>query len=187
MFPRTLRRLSLAVTSIALLSCALFAQDQGRTFRWTGKLEPDQVVEIKNVNGIIEAQPATGDTIEVTAEKIGRDADQIKVEVVFHSGGVTICAIYPGGMLRGSSGPCEPGDKWHSVGHTDAKVNFSVGLPQNLRFSANNINGNVQAEDLSRSVRASSVNGTIRVSTKSWVEASALSKPAWAAQIGPAH
>lgn len=91
----------IAAVSLILISTA-WAQDQGREFHWSGKLAADKLVEIKNVNGDIEAESAAGDEIQVTAEKSGPNADQVKIEVVPSSEGVTICTIYPGGAFGGS-------------------------------------------------------------------------------------
>jgi hypothetical protein len=95
-------------------AAAALAQDQKgdwtRDFCWTGKLSPDQIVEIKNLNGTIEASGDTSiDQVEVTAEKSGRDADEAKIDVVPNATGITIYAVYP----REATGPCEPGDKCH--------------------------------------------------------------------------
>jgi hypothetical protein len=165
-----------SVLAIALLlsACAL-AQDQGREFHWTGKLSPEQIVEIKNLNGTITAQGDSGDQVEVTAEKSGPDADSVKIAVVPHGDGVTICAIYPGGATGAVTGPCEPGGKWHVDSHNSkVKVNFTVHLPANLRFAATSINGSVTAENMGRFVHADSVNGSVRVSTKQWAELSSV-------------
>src|SRR5262245_43286290 len=74
-------------------------------FTGSGKLADNNIVEIKNVNGWIEADSTGGDQVEVSADKSGPDADQVKIQVVPHSEGVTICAIYPH-----SSSSCEPGE-----------------------------------------------------------------------------
>jgi hypothetical protein len=157
---------------IAALTLGTWAagQDQGREFHWSGKLAADKVVEIKNVNGTIVAEAnGSGDQVEVTAEKIGPRADEVKIEVVPNADGVTICASYPGAF---GSGSCEPGS--HGQGKNqhgnNTKVNFTVRMPQNLRFAAENVNGDVRADDMGRFVRASSVNGSLRVSTKAWAE-----------------
>jgi hypothetical protein len=161
--------------TVLLLSTWVLAQDQGREFHWSGKLAPDQIVEIKNLNGTIEARGDGGDQVEVTAEKIGPDADSVKIEVMPSSEGVTICAIYPGGFLGGSSGPCEQGESWHTNNHNNrTKVNFTVRMPSNLRFAGISVNGNVTAEDMGRFVRATSVNGSVRVSTRQWAELSTV-------------
>jgi hypothetical protein len=159
----------------AATTCAL-AQgqngDQNREFHWTGKLSADQIVEIKNLNGKIEARGDSSiDQVEVTAEKSGPDADEVKIDVVPNGEGVTICAIYP----HGSTGPCEFGGKWHVDNHNKkARVDFMVRIPMNLRFAATSVNGSVTAENIGRVVRANSVNGSVRVSTKQWAELSSV-------------
>jgi Putative adhesin len=169
---RNYQVVALFLAAVAVTAIPALAQDQGREFHWTGKLAADKVVEIKNLNGTIQAEPTSGDQIEVNAEKIGPHAEEVRIEVVPHSDGVTICAIYPSGSLGASSGPCEPGGHWHSSSHhgENVKVNFMVRLPENLRFSAENINGEIRAEDMGRFVHADSVNGSIQVSTKAWAQ-----------------
>ncbi len=168
------RRLVLAATAVLCFSVTMAAQDQGRQFHWTGKLAADQIVEIKNISGKISAEGVSGDQIEVTAEKLGPRADQVKIEVVPSSAGVTICAVYPPSM--GGSSSCEPGNHWnHGNTHTDnTRVDFTVRLPKNLRFSAVSVNGGVTAEDIGRSVHANTVNGTVRISTDSWADANSV-------------
>ena len=165
-FPVLTIVLVVAATSVAL------AQDQTRDFHWTGKLSAGQIIEIKNLNGKIEARGDSSiDQVEVTAEKSGPDADEVKIDVVPSGDGVTICAIYP----HGATGPCEPGDKWHVNDHNNkARVDFTVRIPMNLRFAATSINGSVTAENMGRFVRADSVNGSVRVSTKQWAQLSSV-------------
>ncbi|MGA9897256.1 MAG: DUF4097 family beta strand repeat-containing protein [Terriglobales bacterium] len=159
-------RLTLLILGLALLGTVAWAEDQGREFHWSGKLAPDQLVQVKNVNGNIDAEAGSGDQVEVTAEKSGPDADQVKIQVVTGGDGVVICAIYPG-----SSGSCSP--SWH-VNHVrgnDTKVHFTIHLPKNLRFAGQNINGDVNANGMGRLVRGETVNGSVRVSTSAWAEA----------------
>lgn len=153
------------------LTTVAFAQTQsGDEWRWTGKLSPDQLVEIKNVNGAIEATGVAGDTIEVVAVKSGEDKDQVHVEMVNGPEGITICAVYPG---RGSS--CTSGSDWRqNVRDVHAKVDFQIRLPRTLRFDARSVNGRVRAEELGRVVKASTVNGGVDVSTDSWAEATSV-------------
>ncbi|MGO9124040.1 MAG: DUF4097 family beta strand repeat-containing protein [Terriglobales bacterium] len=161
-------RLTLLIL-LALFARVTWAQDQGREFHWSGKLAADQMVQVKGVNGNIDAEGASGDQVEVTAEKSGSDADQVKIQVVSSGNGVVICAIYPG-----SSQSCSP--SWHAshVRGDDAKVHFMVRLPKNLRFVGQNVNGEVTAKGLGRFVRGESVNGSVRVSTSAWAEAETI-------------
>jgi putative adhesin len=168
MSTRRLCTCSLITLLLILVGATSWAQDQGTEFQWKGKVPAEGVIEIKNVNGDIEAELATGDQVEVTAEKTGPHADEVKIEVVQHSDGVTICAIYPGWF----SGRC---DSWHGSSHNDrTKVHFTVKVPENVRFYAQNVNGSLRARDMGRFVKASSVNGSVRVSTKSWAEISSV-------------
>lgn len=157
----------------AVFALATFASAQtqsGDDWRWSGKLAPDQVLQIKNVNGAIEADGINGDTIEVVAHKSGEDKDQVRVELVNSGDGVTICAVYPG---HGNT--CEAGNGYHQEVHdVHAKVDFEIKIPRNLRFDANTVNGKVRAEDLGRFVRASSVNGSVDVSTDAWAQATSV-------------
>jgi hypothetical protein len=169
MSTRTFRNCSLLALSFLLIAAMSWAQDQGREFHWKGKLAPENVVEIKNVNGHIEADLAAGDEVEVTAEKSGPHADEVKIEVAQHADGVTICAVYPGWFSSG----CDSNHSFHS--HNDnTKVHFTVRVPENVRFYAENVNGSVTAENMGRFVKASSVNGSVRVSTKSWAQISSV-------------
>jgi DUF4097 and DUF4098 domain-containing protein YvlB len=166
-------KVCVSAAAAMLLVSAAWAQDQGREFHWSGKLAAHQFLEIKNINGDIDAKSTTGDEARVTAEKSGPKADQVKIEVVLGSQGVTICAIYPSSIFGGeSSRRCEPGDHGSSsnVRGDGTKVHFTVLVPKSIQFSALNVNGNINAEDIDAEVRANTVNGSIRVSTNQWAE-----------------
>jgi DUF4097 and DUF4098 domain-containing protein YvlB len=163
--------------SPATAAFALGAQDQGsdngKEFHWTGKLSPDQVVVIKDINGDIDATgSSSSDEVEVTAVKSGRGAEDVRIQVVKLNDGVMICAVYPG--FFGSSNDCESNSHWGNNNHNNAKVDFTIHMPQNLRFTGKNVNGGVHAESMGRYVEAASVNGTIRISTSSWASASSV-------------
>ena len=137
--------------SLATLLLAMFfglgslgwAQTQsGDEWRWSGKLSPDQLLQIKNVNGSIEADGVNGDTIEVVAYKSGADKDQVRIEMVNGAEGVTICAVYPG---HGNS--CSAGDGYRQEVHdVHAKVEFTVKVPRTLRFDARSRLAALQAQ-----------------------------------------
>ena len=159
------------------LSCIGWAQTQnGDEWRWSGKLNPEQLLQIKNVNGSIEADGVNGDTIEVVAYKSGEDRDQVRIEMVNGGEGVTICAVYPG---HGNT--CEAGNGYHQEVHdVHAKVEFTVKVPRNLRFSASTVNGKVRAEELGRFVKATTVNGGVTVSTDAWAQATSVN---WSVKV----
>jgi DUF4097 and DUF4098 domain-containing protein YvlB len=163
---------SLAIFVVCLAVAAPgWAQQQGDTFHWSGKLAANQLLQIKNISGNIEATGENGDTIDVSAVKSGPDRDQVRVEVVQAGEGVTICAVYPG------SG-CTPDGSLHSGGdsHRDikAKVDFTVRVPRNLRFNVASVNGRIQADNLGRPSKLTTVNGGVDASSSSWVSATSV-------------
>lgn len=165
---RTHSAARLLVATLFALSALGWAQQSGDEFHWTGKLAAEQVVEIKNVNGAIDVTGATGDQVEVTAIRSGPDKDQVHVEAVKGPEGMIFCAVYPGGT-------CAAGSSSHSYVHdVHAKVDFDVRIPRNLRLTATNVNGRVQADGIGRYVKASSVNGAVDVSTDAWAEVSSV-------------
>lgn len=162
---------------VALLLSASLCHASDDSFHWKGKLAPEQVVEIKNVNGNIEAEGGSGDEVEVSAVKSGDGAEEVKIEVVPSADGVTICALYPASSWNFSrdSNRCEPGGSWHSSNNNiKARVDFTVHMPKNLRFTGMSVNGRVKAEGMGRYVKATSVNGSVDVSTESWAEATTV-------------
>ena len=170
------RLLSIAMAALVLPALAL-AQDQGtdngRQFHWSGKLAPDQVLVIKDINGDIDATGTmSGDQVEVNAEKSGNGAEDVKIRVVKLNDGVMICAVYPAFFSSNSAG-CDSSSHFGNS-HNNAKVHFTVRMPRNLRFTGNNVNGGVHAESMGRYVEASSVNGGIRIATTSWASANTV-------------
>jgi hypothetical protein len=162
----------LIVLILSAISSSLWAQDSAKEFHWKGKLAPENLVILRDANGNITAEAAAGDELEVVAEKSGPGADQAKIEMVQRTDGITFCAILPG--MR-DNGQCKNDGDWHpSSRHDQARVDFIVRIPENLRFSAENVNGDVTATNLGRVIHASSVNGKVQVSTKSWAEVSSV-------------
>src|SRR5690349_13981844 len=137
--------------------------DNGHEFHWSGKLAPDQVVVIKDINGDIDATGSSGDQVDVTAEKSGTGAEEVKIHVVKLNDGVMICTVYPS-FFSSNANNCDSSSHGGNS-HNNAKVHFTVHMPRNLRFTGNNVNGGVKAESMGRYVEATSVNGDIRIST----------------------
>ena len=129
-------------------STALFGAVNTDTFHWSGRVPPGQLIEVRGVNGSIHAEPAIGREVDVIAYKNGQqlDAGEIKVRVVEHDGGVTICAVYP-----------SP--------NNDVSVDFTVRVPKGVRFLARTVNGLVEANSLDAYTEAHTVNGNLRLST----------------------
>jgi DUF4097 and DUF4098 domain-containing protein YvlB len=170
------RTVTLTVVAAALAALAAFAVGTGRTlaarpqpqseFRWHEPLAAGRVIEIKGINGNVEAAPAAGGEVEVVAVKRARHSnpEDVRVEVVRHAEGVTICAVYPN--PGGEPNTCTPGDGGRSnVRNNDTSVDFTVRVPAGVRFTGKTVNGQVEAENLSADVEARTVNGNVNVTT----------------------
>lgn len=145
----------------------VFAQREAdTTFGWSGQIVDGQWLEIKGVNGAVNATPASGGTAEVTAVRTGRrsDPNEVEIVVVEHDDGVTICAVYPSRGDRPNE--CVPGSGGrNSTRRNDVKVDFEVAVPDGVRFAGRMVNGAVRADGLDGDVLARTVNGGIRLST----------------------
>ena len=144
------------------------ASAQASDFEWSGTLSEGEVLDVFGVNGSVEAEDAGGSRASVRAEKRGRRSDpsEVRIEVVEHDDGVTICAVYPG---RGND--CEAGDHESRVRDNDVRVDFTVRVPAGVRFRGRTVNGDVRVRDLEGDVEARSVNGDVEVSTRGTAEA----------------
>jgi DUF4097 and DUF4098 domain-containing protein YvlB len=130
-------------------------------FHWSGKVAAGAAVEIKGVNGGIVATGAPGGDVEVTATKKGRKSDpaQVKIDVVEHAGGVTICAVYPS---EGAPNECQPGQGGRmKVRDNDVNVEFQVKVPAGVRFVGRTVNGGIQASGIAADAEAHTVNGGV--------------------------
>ena len=139
---------------------------QGSEFQWDKALQAGQTVEIKGINGSVEATRSDGRRVEVLAVKTSRrgDVSSVKIEAVEHSGGVTICSVYPSSGSRQNS--CEPGEGGRmNVSNNDVKVKFMVRVPKGVRLVARTVNGSIKAVDLESDLRAVTVNGGIDITT----------------------
>jgi DUF4097 and DUF4098 domain-containing protein YvlB len=154
------------VASAAPRAAAAAAQ-QGNEFRWHEPLAAGRVIEVKGVNGNVEATPSSSGEVEVVAVKSSHrsNPEDVRIEVVRHSEGVTICAVYPNADSR-QSNTCEPGNHGHvNVRNNDTIVSFTVRVPSGVRFNGRTVNGRVEANNLTADVDAATVNGDVEVTT----------------------
>lgn len=144
-------------------------QEQQDRWNWRGRVAEGRTVEIRGINGGIVAEPAAGNEVEVVADKRGRrdDPDDIRIQVIEHEGGVTICAIYPPGRRSRRENTCEPGGGHSSTDNNDVQVEFTVKVPRGVAFDGNTVNGDVEATSLNGPTELSTVNGSVRLETSS--------------------
>jgi hypothetical protein len=154
----------LAVAALVLLPAALAGQDP---WSWSRALAAGKTIEVKGVNGTIDARLAAGSEVRVTARKEARrsDVESVRLEVVEHAAGVTICAVYPAPSGE-QANECRPGEGGrNSVRDNDVKVAFAVEVPRGVAFIGRTVNGGISAEALQSDVDAHAVNGAINVAT----------------------
>lgn len=161
---------TMVAVAAALGAPALLAAED---FRWQGRIAPGGTLEIKGINGGIDASAGSGEA-EVRAVKSARrsDPDAVEIKVVEHAGGVTLCAVYPAPEDSRRPNECEPGDGGHSrTRDNDVQVHFQVKVPAGVRLVAKTVNGGIDARELEADVVAHTVNGSVRVETRGRAEA----------------
>lgn len=168
----SLIRTTLALALVLVASGQAAAQD----WSWNKAVPAGRAIEIKGVNGDIEAVAASGNQVQVVARKSARrsNPDDVRIEVVEHAGGVTICAVYP---TPSGSRPneCLPGANGRSsTRNNDVQVDFEVRVPRGVLFTGKTVNGDVEATGLTADADVSTVNGSVRVETTGLAEASTV-------------
>ena len=167
---------AVVIVAAALVSHPGVARAQAPEFRWHGSIAQGNAIEIKGVNGDVRAEPSGGNEVEVVAEKRARrsDPEEVRIEVVPHNDGVTICAVYPS---RDSSRPneCRPGKEGRmNVQNNDVTVRFTVKVPAGVRLIGQTVNGDVEATRLNGPIVLNTVNGALNFSTSASGHASTV-------------
>jgi DUF4097 and DUF4098 domain-containing protein YvlB len=153
-----------------------FVAVQTEEWEWKGRIDRGKHLEIKGINGDVRAERAGGNEVEVRVHKRGRDDDPatVRMEVVEHSDGVTICAVYPS-KDRDEPNECRPGGGGKmKVKDNDVSVDFTVHVPDGVNFIGRTVNGDVEALGLDGDTKVYTVNGGIDVSTNGLAEATTV-------------
>lgn len=159
-------------------------------FRWSGRIARGRTIEIAGLLGDVRAEHTSGDQVEVVGRRMGDDADEVRVEVVEQADGdVVICTIYPVRERSGRTdrsrndrdrddddGPCRNGHSGElSVDADEARIDFTVRVPQGVHLAARTVDGDIEATGLRSPVDAASVSGHVRVSTTGTARAATVS------------
>jgi len=166
------------VTLLALgsLATAPAPAVKGSDFNWHKALAAGKTLEIVGVNGSIDASGTSGSEVDVSAIKRGRrsDPESVRIEVLEHDDGVTICAVYPTSPGK-EENECRAGGKSHmNTRNNDVEVTWTVKVPRGVRFSGRTVNGQVVAEGLTATAQAFTVNGNITLETSAWGSATTV-------------
>jgi putative adhesin len=174
-FVASLNAAGLPRATHGVIALPSLVQRSAQDFQWHGLVLQGSAIEIKGVNGDVTAGPGTGTEVEVTATRRGRrsDPEDVKIDVVQHGDGVTICAVYP--STDGRPNECRPGHEGRmNVQNNDVTVTFDVRVPAGVRFIGHTVNGDVEAKSLSGPVDVKTVNGGATFSTSAYGEASTV-------------
>src|SRR5947208_15441845 len=90
-------RLNWTAFLVGVVTLLVAYRAEAQDFQWRGQLSSGQSIEIKGVNGDVRATASSSGDVEVSATRTARRSNpaDVRVEVVPHAGGVTICAVYP--------------------------------------------------------------------------------------------
>lgn len=140
------------------------------TSEWRGQIAPGMQIEIKGVLGDLAAVWASGGEVVVTSTKVGQpdEVAAVRIDVVPHALGVTICAVYPN-VPGQAPNSCQPGDAGHlsawDGGEGLAAVDFRVRVPDGVTLVGKNLAGSLVAANLRSDAFLSTLSGDVRVST----------------------
>jgi len=157
-----------ALAGVTAFAAPLRAQNDDH-WAWHGNVAAGKTVEIRNINGSVTADAASGSEVEVTAlKRAGRRGDPKDVRIVTeeNADGVTICVVYPnqsvadGCAQRGRHRGDDDEDN-----RNDTEVEFTVHVPRGVEFSGNTVNGDVLARGMTSRTSAHSVNGSVEIET----------------------
>ena len=170
------------VIAVALLASCGESETTGlgriaEEFDWSGTIAQAERIEIKNMSGNVRATYTEGSEVAVHATKTGRDSDpaSVKIEVVRHTEGVTICAVYPD-VPGHAPNECVPGFGGNmTTRNNDVSVEFTLQIPAGVDYVARVVAGDIVADDLRSDAFARTVSGHINISTRRIATASAVS------------
>jgi hypothetical protein len=159
-----------ALTAVATMAMGSSAGAQQRSterdFSWDGRITSGRWLYVRDLNGSIRVERATGDRAEVTAVKRWRrgDPEDVRIEtrrLGGDDGDVIICAFWTENASCDEDGYRSHSDRnWR--GHdNDTSVEFTVRLPAGVRIGVSTVNGGVTVNGATSEVRASTVNGRV--------------------------
>ena len=138
-------------------------------FNWSARIPAGQWLHIRNINGDVTVDRASGAEVEVVATKRARrdgDPSQVRIETSMISEGALVCAIWGPETTcdeRGYHNP--PRDRNRNNNNGNVEVDFIVKLPAGVRANVSSVNGAVRVMGATAQVIAQTVNGDVDAST----------------------
>lgn len=158
--------------ALLVASTPSFAQE-APVFEWSGELTAGRTLEIRGLNGDIEALAGDGRRVQVVAHRSARrsDPNAVRIEVEETANGVIVCAIHPSKRGATPTRCSDLGQGKRKIKDSDVVVDFEITVPAGVRFVGKTVNGAIDTRGLDGDVRVYTVNGGIAVSGSRTVEA----------------
>lgn len=160
------RPIALALLAVVTASAGAQERRSENAFTWDGALAPGRTLYVRNLNGRIRVDRASGSKAEVSATKRWRrgDPDAVRIEARRSGDNVVICAIWREDTRCDEEGYHTRGEGWRGRDN-DTSVEFTVALPAGVKLVASSVNGELQIAGATGEVEASTVNGGIEASS----------------------
>jgi bifunctional DNA-binding transcriptional regulator/antitoxin component of YhaV-PrlF toxin-antitoxin module len=152
----------LVVAAAATTACDIAMADlrQKETAEWrkTYDLKPGGRLEISNVNGKIDVEPATGSSVEVVAEKSVRAASVEAAKDALNRIEIQENAS-PDTVRIETKLQRAPGSFFHGM---NQEVHYRVKVPEALEVRVTTVNGGIEVSGLKGRVVAETTNGGVK-------------------------
>ena len=154
----------LAAAALAVPPAAAAQDTRSSDFNWRGEVASGSWVRVRNVNGQMRVEAASGNQVEVSATKRWKrgDPEDVRIEVKRvgpKDGDVLICALWFEDATCDERGYHSNSSGRHR--NNDVSVDFVVKLPKGTKVDASTVNGSVRIDGATAAVRATTVNGGI--------------------------
>lgn len=174
---RTISTLAMALGAatpllLAATSARAFGQDRDsrdssdKPFTWSGAVQSGRWVYVRNLNGPVRVEAGTGDKVEVRAEKRWRRGNPEDVKITVRQvgsaqGDLLVCALWNDRSSCDEDGYHSHSDGWFNNDRNDVSVSFVVRLPAGVKVDASSVNGGVDIDGVTSTVKARTVNGSV--------------------------
>lgn len=163
-----MRRTDIAAIALVAITTTAGAQQRStsRDFSWDGRVSSGHWLYVRNLNGAVRVERASGDRAEVTAVKRWRrgNPEDVRIEtrrLGGDDGDVIICAFWSENASCDEDGYRSRGDHTRRGRDNDTSVEFTVKLPAGVKLAVSTVNGELQVDGATSEVRASTVNGGV--------------------------
>lgn len=164
MFRSTVALSTLCIGSVVALPLGAQSMSTDASFSWSGTVAAGRAVMIRNINGSVRVEHASGNRLEVTAEKRwrrGRPEDVRIVQPTVRGGDVLFCALWNESATCDEDGIHTPRGNDRRNYNNDVSVQFVVRVPDGVRVDISTVNGGLEVDGVSSTVEAGTVNGDI--------------------------